>query len=37
MLEAKKVIFPNNIEVSNECKDLIRKMLEYNQDKRIDV
>jgi serine/threonine protein kinase len=37
MLSAKKVHFPNNVKVSNECKELIRRMLEYDQDKRIDV
>ena len=30
MLGAKKVHFPNNRNISNECKELIRKMLEYN-------
>lgn len=37
MLSAKKVHFPKNLAVSNECKELIRRILEYDQDKRIDV
>ncbi len=37
MLSAKNVRFPNTVQVSVECKELIKRMLEYDQDKRIDV
>ena len=37
MLSAKNVRFPSTVQVSAECKELIKRMLEYDQDKRIDV
>ena len=37
MLKAKKVEFRNDVPMSSACKDLIKRMLAYDQDQRIGI